>query len=132
MHRLQPITIKLCSSAVVSLLDGLILQVIDFKELKSCLISTINQNSQLQVVEVRILNRLDKTDLNRVMHHVDSESAVLAQKNSVIDADMSRISPTTVKAVLVGLFFQQFNKHFLLKSHFAFCCRLQGLLNTRC
>ena len=132
MHRLQPISVKLCSSAVVSLLDWLILQVIDFKELESCLISTIDQNSQLQVVEVRILNRLDKTDLNRVVDHVDSESTVLAQENSVIDTDMSRIGPTTVKTVLVRLFFLQFDKYFFLESHFAFCCRLLGLVNTRC
>ena len=105
MHSLQPIAIKLSGCAVVPLLNRLVLQVVDLEELKCCLVSAIDQHSELQVVEVRIFNRLNKADLNRVVNHVDSKSAVLAQKDSVVDTDMGWVSPAAVKAVLVGLFF---------------------------
>ena len=62
------ITVELCSYCIISLLYWLIMEVIYFEELKCILITTINQNSELLVVElIRVWNRLDTGDLNRVV-----------------------------------------------------------------
>lgn len=53
------ITVALGSDSVVALLNRFVLQVIHLEEIKGSLVSTINQHSQLQVIELIVLDGLN-------------------------------------------------------------------------
>lgn len=77
---------------------------------------------------MRIFDRLDATDFNGVMHDMNPHGAVLAQEYAVVDADVSKLVPATIKAVLVELLLHQLHKDFLLEGHLVY----NFILNLLC
>ena len=89
----QFFTIKVSCLRRISLLRRILRQVIRFKEVESGLIARIYHHTQLQVVEIVILDVFDVGNLGGIIWHMDSFCAIKTQVNSIIYAHIFYIVP---------------------------------------
>ena len=98
---LELVAEELCSLCVVLLLGWLLVQIVQREELKRILITSIDHNLELNVVELIIRNTLDARYFHRVNVPMNPDPAVEAKKDAVVDAHVIGIWPAAVEAVLI-------------------------------
>ena len=75
---LEFLTIYRRCNRIVALLDWLIDQIIGFEEVEGKVITAVYQDSELQIVELIVVDGLDAGGFERVVLHVDPDRAILA------------------------------------------------------
>ena len=99
-HPLKLIPVVICYCSIVLFRSGVMIEIVFVEEIKSCLVTTVDENSQLWISKLiffkatSIVNRLDERYLNRVLFNMNPCSAIVTEKNSIVNTDVVNFMPT--------------------------------------